>query len=196
MNIFEEVKRSLHLPDVAEHYGLTVKNSMTNCIFHEDRTPSMKLYDDHFHCFGCQEHGDIIAFTAKLFSLSPIESAEKLARDFGIAHSREPTSIKEKISYYSYVQKEQRALLLLTRYCDFLEECQKQYAPKSMDEPVHPLFIESIKNLEMYKYFRGFFMDASKEERKEFITDRKEFLNGIERKLVTCNSKQQSREVI
>ena len=61
---------------------------------------------------------------------------------------------------------------------------------------MHPLFIESIKNLEMYKYFRDFFMDASKEERKEFITDRKEFLNGIERKLVTCNSKQQSREVI
>ena len=28
------------------------------CPFHDDRTPSLAIYDDHFHCFGCGAHGD------------------------------------------------------------------------------------------------------------------------------------------
>src|SRR5262249_2006069 len=27
------------------------------CPFHEDRTPSLRIYPDHFHCFGCGAHG-------------------------------------------------------------------------------------------------------------------------------------------
>jgi CHC2 zinc finger len=31
----------------------------TTCPFHEgDSTPSLQLYADHFHCFGCGAHGD------------------------------------------------------------------------------------------------------------------------------------------
>src|SRR5262249_28471611 len=28
--------------------------------FHEDGTPSLHVYPDHFHCFGCGAHGDHI----------------------------------------------------------------------------------------------------------------------------------------
>ena len=28
------------------------------CPFHDDRTPSLTIYHDHFHCFGCGAHGD------------------------------------------------------------------------------------------------------------------------------------------
>ena len=36
------------------------ENAFTNCFFHHDPGPSMALYpdDDHFHCFGCEAHGD------------------------------------------------------------------------------------------------------------------------------------------
>jgi len=30
------------------------------CPFHEDGTPSLHVYPDHFHCFGCGAHGDHI----------------------------------------------------------------------------------------------------------------------------------------
>mgnify|MGYP001571387727 CR=1 FL=1 len=32
---------------------------LTNCIFHEDTTPSLGVYPDHFFCFGCQAHGSL-----------------------------------------------------------------------------------------------------------------------------------------
>lgn len=36
---------------------------MISCPFHEDKTPSMKLYEDgHFHCFSCNRHGDVYDF--------------------------------------------------------------------------------------------------------------------------------------
>ena len=44
----------------------------------------MKLYHDHFYCFGCGEHGDIIKLTDKLLGLSPIDSVKRLASDFNV----------------------------------------------------------------------------------------------------------------
>lgn len=37
-------------------------NSVGLCPFHHERTPSFTLYNDHFHCFGCGAHGDVIDF--------------------------------------------------------------------------------------------------------------------------------------
>lgn len=43
----------------------------------------MKLYGDHFHCFGCGEHGDVIDLTAGLLGCSKAEAVRRLEADFG-----------------------------------------------------------------------------------------------------------------
>ena len=86
MTLFEAVKDAIPTRTAAEHYGIEVKrNGMACCPFHDDRTPSMKV-DKRFHCFGCQEDGDVIDFVGKLFDLSPKRAAEKLAEDFGVRY--------------------------------------------------------------------------------------------------------------
>ena len=58
MTIFEAVKTTVTPRMAAEHFGLNVsRNGMVCCPFHDDRHPSMKLYEDHYHCFGCQAKG-------------------------------------------------------------------------------------------------------------------------------------------
>ena len=53
MTIFEAVKTTVAPRMAAEHFGLSVsRNGMVCCPFHDDRHPSMKLYEDHYHCFG------------------------------------------------------------------------------------------------------------------------------------------------
>lgn len=32
------------------------------CPFHAENSPSFAVYDDHFHCFGCGQHGDVFAW--------------------------------------------------------------------------------------------------------------------------------------
>ena len=91
MTIFESVKSAVTPRMAAERYGLQVNRSgMTRYPFHSDRTPSMKLNEDYFYCFGCTSRGDVIDLTAKLFNLSAHDAAKKLASNFGIT-DRKPS---------------------------------------------------------------------------------------------------------
>jgi DNA primase len=56
------------------------------CPFHNEKTPSFNVNPDRqiFHCFGCQEGGDVIAFLMKHDGLSFPEAARSLASDLNI----------------------------------------------------------------------------------------------------------------
>ena len=84
MDLFTQIKMAVSVKEAAEYYGLEVnRGSMICCPFHADRTPSMKLNEDYFYCFGCGAHGDVINLVARLFGLSGYDAAKKLAYDFG-----------------------------------------------------------------------------------------------------------------
>ena len=71
MNLFEIVKYGVSCRDAAERYGVEVNRySMALCPFHNDRHPSLYVADDHYHCFACGEHGDVIDFVSKEFRVS------------------------------------------------------------------------------------------------------------------------------
>lgn len=45
MTIFEQIKELVDVPTAARHYGTEVnKSNMAICPFHNERTPSCKLY--------------------------------------------------------------------------------------------------------------------------------------------------------
>ncbi len=54
------------------------------CPFHGEKTPSFYVYDDHFHCFGCGEHGDVISFVMKSTGAGFMEAVETLAAEAGL----------------------------------------------------------------------------------------------------------------
>ncbi len=54
------------------------------CPFHGEKTPSFYVYDDHFHCFGCGEHGDAITFVMKSQGLAFMEAIQSLAAEAGL----------------------------------------------------------------------------------------------------------------
>ena len=192
---FKSIKTRLDLIDTARYYGVNITgNSMTNCLFHDDKNPSMKLYHDHFYCFGCGKHGDVIDFTAKLFGLSQYEAAKKLQSDFGISSESKP-SIRQAIKQLSQQEKEINAYKILNDYCKFLMKCRADYAPKTPDEPHHPLFIESLKKLDEYEYYCDIFITGTPAERKDFLETRKELLNDLNRKLHPVSTHRNSAEI-
>lgn len=72
MRIFEIVKENVNLREAAELYGIDVNRyGKALCPFHNDRHPSLYVADDHYYCFACGEHGDVIDFVSRLFQLSP-----------------------------------------------------------------------------------------------------------------------------
>lgn len=60
----------------------------TNCIFHDDKHPSMILdcNTNTFRCksTNCKRHGDIIGFTMKLYNLDYVQAVGLLAYVFNI----------------------------------------------------------------------------------------------------------------
>lgn len=56
----DELKATLTMRDILHRNGINVnRNGFIPCPFHVERTASMKIYDDSFHCFGCGATGDI-----------------------------------------------------------------------------------------------------------------------------------------
>ncbi len=83
----EELKARLSVPDIVgrrvrltrkgkEHQGL--------CPFHNEKTPSFYVYDDHYHCFGCGAHGSGVDFVMETEGLSFPEAVERLAHEVGM----------------------------------------------------------------------------------------------------------------
>ncbi|GAA1799765.1 DNA primase [Nostocoides veronense] len=61
------------------------------CPFHDEKTPSFTVRESAgtFHCFGCGEGGDVVAFVQKIDHLTFVEAIERLASRLGMELRRE-----------------------------------------------------------------------------------------------------------
>ena len=152
MNLYETVKGRVTPQMAAERYDLPVNRSgMACCPFHNDRTPSMKLYPDHFHCFGCGQTGDVIDLTAQLTGQNARDAAGRLATDFGIpmqtGEDTAPRPAKE-IPYHltrQFRESERLCFSVLTDYLHLLEDWKVRYAPKTPEEALDDRFVEACQ---------------------------------------------------
>jgi len=195
MNIFERIRESVTMKQVAELYGIDTRKGMINCIFHDDKTPSMKLYDDHYYCFGCGAHGDAVSFAAHITGLSQYEAAKQLCSAFGIAHNSD-TSIKPIIKRENQREQETKAFRILSDYCKLLRKWRERYRPTSPDSGPHQLFIESIKNLTVYENYCNIFISGTQEERKDFIENRKDIVKYAEKRLSEYHRNERSEQTV
>lgn len=156
-SLFTRIKAVVTPLQAAEHYGLPVKRGgMTCCIFHNDRHPSMKLYPDHYYCFGCHASGDVIDLVAKMFSLSPMESAKKLAMDFGFGPRPVGAACAKPMATIRIAAEKQSGLYLklVSDYIGLLRKWKTDYAPwcRYIDEEWHERFILACRKLSLAEW--------------------------------------------
>lgn len=174
MTIFETVKAAVTVRKAAEHYELEGnRNGMTCCPFHKDRHPSLKLYNDHFYCFGCGATGDVIDFTARLFGISTFEAVKKLAADFGIDPDKPPVAAAMAKPKYPMIKAFREDELYCHRVlCDYLhllENWKVQYAPKTLEEPWDDRFTEALQMHDSIEYLADVLTVGELEERVKTV---------------------------
>ena len=54
------------------------------CPFHEEKTPSFHVFDDHYHCFGCGAHGSAIDWMMGSRGLGFLDAVRELAAQVGM----------------------------------------------------------------------------------------------------------------
>ena len=175
MNVFATVKTSINTREAAARYGVEVnRHGKALCPFHNDRHPSMVVYDDHYHCFACGEHGDVIDLTAKLFDLKLYDAAQKLAYDFGITQDKPPDkAIQEKLNRKSEAQRlrenEKLCFSALLEYMKLLQEWKRLYAPRTPEDKHDDRFVEACHNLDYVEYLVDTLIGGDSYERNEVI---------------------------
>ena len=196
-NIFQEIKSRFNMSDIVSGYGFEINRSgFCLCPFHEEKTPSMKIYEKGYYCFGCCEGGDHIKFVQKLFNLeNPLDAAKKINEDFGLGldFNHKPTK-EEFISAKNIVAErqqferdEQIAYNAFTDYFKILLDYGRQYAPKSESEVLDKRFVEYLHNFERLDYTVNRMIEIMRNpmnERKEFLKDNEDYLVTVAERLL------------
>ena len=155
MNLFQTVKAAVTVKQAAALYGLPVTpNGMVCCPFHEDHTPSMKLNDACYYCFGCGATGDVIDLTARIFDLSSLQAARKLVQDFDLSPDKPPSgavALPKPPIAPSNAQQEDIAycLRVLHDYHGTLTKWRTEFAPRSPEEALDDRFVEALHMLDV-----------------------------------------------
>jgi DNA primase len=100
LDVAEVISEYLPLKKMGNHFkGL--------CPFHQERTPSLVVSPDKgiWHCFGCQEGGDVLSFVQKIEGLDFLGTLKLLAARAGV-------ELKKKSSEVGRPSSDRRARLL------------------------------------------------------------------------------------
>ena len=175
MNLFQNVKYGVSCREAAERYGVSVnRQDKELCPFHNDRHPSLYVADDHYYCFACGEHGDVIDFAAKLFGLPLYEAAQRLAADFHLTPDK-PSSAAAlhakliRTEAQQLMKNERLCFSVLSDYACVLREWKVRYAPQSPDAPVHARFVEACHKLDETEYYLEILCAGDSHERAEVV---------------------------
>lgn len=89
------VKDAATLPPIARKYTTLRKvgNSyLGKCCFHDEKTPSMRVHDKFFKCFGCGAGGDVYTFVKLAEGVTFPEAVKYVAAEFGVPIDGKPTA--------------------------------------------------------------------------------------------------------
>lgn len=95
----DEIKNMYSMRDIVARYGYVPNRAgFISCPFHSgDRSPSLKIYNDSFHCFGCGAHGDIFVFEQLMNGMTFRQAYESLGGTYERNGGRMSFSTMRKI---------------------------------------------------------------------------------------------------
>ena len=175
MNLFQNVKYGVNCREAAERYGVSInRQGKALCPFHNDRHPSLYVADDHFYCFACGAHGDVIDFAANFFDLPLYEAAQRLAADFGVDANQPPTKEvlekrRQKAEAQQLMENERLCVSVLSDYARVLRSWKMQYAPQSPVEAPDERFEEACHKLDEAEYYLDILAFGDSYERAEVV---------------------------
>ena len=168
MDYANEIKDRLTLPEIARHYGFTPnRQCRIPCPFHNGKDQNLGLKDRYYNCFVCGAKGDAIKFVQVYFGLDFQSAISKLNDDFNLGlpigkkidrrtqleMNKSAFERKRKIE----AEKKHREQIENAYWAAFdewkrLDDNKRNYAPKSPTDPLHPLFVEALKNIAGAEY--------------------------------------------
>ena len=176
MTVFDAIKENLTTRQIIANEGFYIScNGMMKCPFHDDHHPSLNV-KERFKCFACGEYGDGINFVAKLYGLSLLNAAKKIADSFNLSYDNNngirPTKIVKKVKSdrVVFAEKKRDLLSALSALVSTIALAEREYTPSdSEDATWHPFYIGAMhrKDYVLYLYDYVLFEISTAELEKE-----------------------------
>lgn len=160
----QTIKDRLTMRDVLLRYGCTPKRRMP-CPIHQGKDNNFEVKEKSFMCYSQCGGGDVISFIQKLFNLSFPDALKKIDIDFNLNLYGEHSFEDLRKSHYRQKQiqaererkkreKEQADNEYWAVFDEWkrLDDNKRNYAPKTMEEDWHPLFVEALQKIDYQEY--------------------------------------------
>lgn len=168
MNYADEIKSRLKMPEVLDYYGIERNRAnRIRCVLHNGQDFNCGIKDHYIHCFVCGQSADVIKFVQVYFDLDFQSAIIKLNDDFRLGlpigkkidrrtqleMNKAAFERKRKIE----AEKKRREQIENDYWAAFdewkrLDDNKRNYAPKTPTEPLHPFFVEALKNIAGAEY--------------------------------------------
>src|SRR5215216_1660191 len=110
-SVFEILRGEIAIKRLIETNG----HRKALCVSHSEKDPSMHVYEDHVHCYGCGFHGDVVDVWAAQKGIDrPIEAALDLAREFNVSLPEMNAESRQKAEER---RREEEGYLEMARRC-------------------------------------------------------------------------------
>ena len=168
MNYADEIKSRLKMQQVIDYYGIERNRAnRIRCVLHNGQNFNCGIKDHYIHCFVCGQSADVIKFVQVYFDLDFQSAIIKLNDDFRLGlpigkkidrrtqleMNKAAFERKRKIE----AEKKRREQIENAYWTAFdewkrLDDNKRNYAPQTPTEPLHPLFVEALKNIAGAEY--------------------------------------------
>ena len=163
LNFAADIKERVSMFDVCQLVGIKPdRHGFARCVFHQEKTASMKIYRDGYKCYGCGDAGDVITFYRHFYGLTFQSACQRINADF---HLGLPLDDEVSLREIRAAQEESRARVAAIRADraerEWLERDHEAalgeyikwsnlaalYAPDDPDRAVSGLYAEAVKKL-------------------------------------------------
>ena len=88
-----QITGAVKLRNVMEFYGVQFNSrGFAKCPFHNEKTASLSIKNEHYKCFGCGAYGGAIDFVMESYGIGFLQALVKLDSDFNLGLiGRKPT---------------------------------------------------------------------------------------------------------
>ena len=132
----EEIKEQYDMPYVLNMYGINPdRKGFIRCIFHKEKTASMKVYKDSVYCFGCGRSGDIFTFVQQMDGCSFKDAYLKLGGEY-----EKKSDWQRKKFQYQLQQKKEKERKELERKRQWKREILQDIPMQKLFAKCFPVF--------------------------------------------------------
>ncbi len=160
----QTIKDRLTMRDVLERYGFSAKKRIP-CPLHSGKKDNFEIKENNWRCYSRCGSGDTISFVQQLYGLSFQDTLRKIDADFDLNIYGDHSFEELRRSHYQQqalqAKREREKRDKQKAEDDYwaafdewkrLDDNRRIYRPKSSDEELHPLFVESLQKLDYQKY--------------------------------------------